>query len=141
MLAGSSNEWSQASPKAGDGWFNYTLEAMVKVIKGEIQIQSRTSDRPYRSGYILNINEHGLHLGRDINGVYTHLTNSAPFMEYGRWYQIRIILDKTNIKVYLDDELKLDCTDNDLPLIFGRFNFNIAPHSLVLFDNINVEVH
>ena len=141
VLACSSDEWSGASPEAGDGWFNYILESRLKVIKGESQIRFRTSERPYSSGYFVNINEHGLHLGRDINGEYAHLASSLPFLEYNRWYQIRINLNKTNIEVYVNDKSKLDYTDSDLPLIFGGIAFNTGPDSHVLIDDINVEVY
>lgn len=141
VLACSSDEWSQAFPKAGDGWFDYTLETRVKVIQGEIQIKSRTSERPYNAGYILTLNEDGLHLGRYIVGEYTHLSSSPSFLEYNRWYQISIVMNKTNIEVYVDGEIKLDYNDSDLPLIFGGIAFCTGPDSHAFINDIIVEVY
>jgi hypothetical protein len=140
ILSSASNDWSRAQAKVS-GWFDYTLTTKVKVINGEFQIHFRESDIPFRSGYMLGMNEDGFYLNREINEEYPFLAGIPPLLEPNEWHQIKIDLNKTNIKVYIDDELKLDYTDNDLPLIFGGFSFNIGPNSHVLFDDINVDIH
>ncbi len=139
VLSGSSNNWSSATPRVS-GWFNYTLETRVKLIVGKFHINVRTSETPYRSKYMLGMGEKEFYLNREINGEYPNLTGGPPVLELNQWYRIKIVLDGTNIKAYINDELKLDYTDNDLPFIFGGFSFDVAPDSHVLFDDINVSV-
>lgn len=139
VLSGSGDKWSQAKPNVS-GWFNYTLESRVKLISGKFHLNFRTGEVPFRSRYILGMDENGFYLSREVNGEYPNLTDGPPFLELNEWHQLKIVLDGTNIKVYLDDELKLDYTDSDLPFIFGGFFFEVAPNSYALFDDINVNV-
>jgi hypothetical protein len=139
VLSASSEGWSRAMPQVS-GWFNYTLETRVKLISGKFQINFRASDVPFRSGYILGIGETEFYLNREINEEYPNLTGGPPILGLNEWHRIKVVLDGTNIKVYLDDELKLDYTDSDLPFIFGGFSFDVAPNSHALFDDIYVNV-
>jgi hypothetical protein len=140
VLSCTSESWSQATPRVS-GWFNYTLETRVKLISGVFQIRFRTGDVPFRSGYMLGIMDTGFYLNREINENNPTLTGGQPLFEKDEWHQLKIILNKTDIKVYCDDELKMDYTDNDLPLIFGGFCFFAGENSNVLFDDINIQVY
>ena len=139
VLSGSSDRWSWARPQVS-GWFNYTLESRVKLINGKFQLNFRRGEVPFRSRYILGMDENGFYLSREVNGEYPNLTGGPPFLELNEWHRLKIILNGTNIKVYLDDKLKLDYTDNDLPFIFGGFSFEVAPNSYAFFDDIDVNV-
>ncbi|MFH0914350.1 MAG: hypothetical protein V1849_03565, partial [Chloroflexota bacterium] len=110
------------------------------LIKGKFHINFRAGEVPFRSRYFLGIGESEFYLNREIDGKYPNLTGGPPILKLNEWRQIKIILNGTNIKVYLDNELKLDYTDTDLPLIFGKFAFETAPNSEALFDDINVDV-
>jgi len=87
------------------------------------------------------MNDDGFYLSRGINEEYPNLTGGPPVLEPNEWYQLQISLNKTNIKIYCNDELKCDYTDGELPLIFGGFSFFAGPDSHVLFDDINVKVN
>lgn len=140
-LTCSSDNWSSAIPKAGDGWFNYTLETTAKVINGDFQLNFRTSERPFRSRYILGFNDTDYNLSREINGNYTHLGgNKITFTELNEWHKFKVVLKGTSINIYIDNELIMDYTDIDSPLIFGAFSYSVGPNSHVLFDDINVIV-
>jgi hypothetical protein len=140
VLTCSSADWSLATPKAGDGWFDYTLEAKVKVIAGEFQLNFRTSERPYRSRYFLGANDGGFFLNRDINGKGSHLTGCPPCMDKNEWARLKVVLNGTNIKIYFNDTLLLNYTDSDVPLIFGGISVSSGPNSHILFDDFNVAV-
>ena len=139
VLSGSSDRWSWAMPKVS-GWFNYTLETRVKLINGKFHLNFRASEVPFRSKYTLGIGEKDFYLNRVINEEHLNLTGGPPILELNEWHRLKIVLDGTNIKVYLDDELKLDYSDSGFPLMFGGFTFDIAPNSHALFDDINVKV-
>jgi ABC-type multidrug transport system permease subunit len=139
VLSGTGDRWSQAKPEV-DGWFDYTLESRVKLLKGIFQVHFRMSEEPFLSRYMLGIGEEEFWLNRGINEQYTNLTGGPPILELNEWHRLKVALNGTNIKVYLDDTLKLDYTDNDLPLIFGGISFHIGPDSHALFDDINVQV-
>lgn len=139
VLSGSGDKWSQAKPKVS-GWFNYTLESRVKLIKGRFQVHFRVREEPFLSRYMLGIGEEEFWMNRGINEEYLNLTGGPPVLELNEWHQLKVALSGTNIKVYLDDELKLDYTDSDFPLIFGGIAFQIGPNSHALFDDIDVRL-
>ena len=139
VLSGTGDRWSQAKPEVS-GWFNYALESRVKHLKGRFQIHFRMREGPFLSRYMLGIGEEEFWLNRGINEEYLNLTGGPPILNLDEWHQLKIVLNETNIKVYLDDELKLDYTDSDSPLIFGGIAFHIGPNSHALFDDINVNV-
>jgi len=139
VLSGLSDKWSSAYPIVS-GWFNYTLEARVKLNSGQFHVNIRTSEVPFRSRYTLGLGEKDFYLNRGINERNLNLKGGQPILKFNEWHQLKIVLNGTNIKVYLDDEPKLDYTDSDLALIFGGFTFDIAPNSQAFFDDINVSV-
>ncbi|HEY33080.1 MAG TPA: DUF4405 domain-containing protein [Dehalococcoidia bacterium] len=138
VLSGSNEQWSSAYPK-GSGWFNYTFTTRVKLTSGEFNIGFRRSETPFRSRYLLYMNGEGFGLTREINEEYLNLTGEQLILEPYKWYEVKIVSDGANIKFYLDDELKLDYTDSDFPIIFGSFAFDVGPGSHVRFDDIDVE--
>ncbi len=139
VLSGLSDRWTQAKPQVS-GWFNYTIETRIKLIKGKIHLNLRTSEVPFNAGYALGMSEKELYLNRFIDNKHLNVSGGKPILKLNEWHVLKVILNGTNIKVYLDDELKLDYTDTALPVIFGGFNLNIAPDSNAFFDDINVTV-
>jgi hypothetical protein len=139
VLSGLSDRWTQAKPQVS-GWFNYTIETRIKLIKGKIHLNIRTSETPFNSGYALGMSDKEFYLNRFINNEHLNVSGGKPFLKLNEWQKLKVVVNGTNIKVYLDDGLKLDYTDTVLPIIFGGFSFNIAPDSKVFFDDINVTV-
>ena len=122
------------------GWTDYAVEAKFKLVAGEFLFNFRYSQAPVAWGdrYFLNIQPGGLELHKQIDEDFFHLTDASVNIESNRWYQLKIALDGTNAKVYLDDELKIDYTDDDLPIRSGGISFETLDDSHVLFDDITV---
>lgn len=140
VMRGAGDKWSEARPKV-DGWFDYTIETRVRLITGACSIHFRASDDiPFRSSYRLRMGERATILIRETDGDGSHLVERPPFLELGRWQKLEIAVAGNNVKVYVDDELKLDYTDDDRPLSFGGFFFSIERDSHVLWDYVDVHV-
>ncbi|MBA7613990.1 Ycf48-like protein [subsurface metagenome] len=129
----------RADPRVG-GWTDYAVEANFKLVEGEFNFNFRYSQAPVAWGdrYFLNIQPGGLELHKQIDEDFFHLTDASVNIESNRWYQLKIALDGTNAKVYLDDELKIDYTDDELPIRSGGISLETLDDSHALFDDITV---
>ena len=128
------------------GWTDYTAEARFKITAGGFHFNFRYSPAPSHMGlarvginrYFLSTHQNGIWLYKQIDQDFFELTSAKLNLESNKWHQIRIALDGVIIKVYLDDQLKIDYSDNDLPLRSGEIAFETLEDSHVLFDDATV---
>jgi len=74
-----------------------------------------------------------------------HLKRLNMDLDHDIWYTVKIVCLENNIKIYLDDDLKLDYTDEDNPLLTGLIALEtITPFersdypSRILYDDVKV---
>ena len=127
-------------------WSDYTVEAEVKVAGGQVMFNFRQTQGPpgsWGNSYFFDIQPGGgMGLRKHIDHDFFDLTPPiASNLERDKWHKVKVVLKGNNSKVYLDDELKIDYIDDDLPIRMGGLFFNTPPpipDSLVYLDNIKV---
>jgi len=135
ILRGSGHNW--AVPNVS-GWMNYSVEARIKLIVGSFHFNVRQSPRGYMR-YFIGINEGGFYLSKQTGeNDFFDLAFLSEDISLNTWYSVKIVLNGANIKVYLNDNLKIDYTDEEDPILFGRFAFETLDDSEVYFDDILV---
>jgi len=115
---------------------DYALSADFKLIKGSFDFQFRKLGT---RSYDVLIYDNRIDLRKatsDINNV----SLGSVDMDIGtnQWHKVEISLNGGNIKVYIDDYLKIDYQD-DNPLPSGSFLIQTAPDSGIQLDNIVVK--
>jgi len=135
VLQGIGHKWVIAGL---EGWTDYTFESKVKLIEGRIHVNYRV-----RGGerYFIGVQEDSLSLSRTLveNKVFTHtrLVSAAVSLGRNTWNTIKIVGKGNNIKVYVNDALKIDYTD-DTPVLNGKIAFETLDDSKVYVDDIHV---
>ncbi len=117
---------------------DYVLEADFKLLAGFLDFSVRYSG--YSSThrhYIVWINESELRLGKFDRGEHLTLESTQAEIGFGQWHTVRITLNGSNIRVYVDDKLKISYWDTDPPPA-GVFQIRSHPDSVVRVDNISV---
>jgi len=137
VLQGIDHNWASAGLNE---WGDYTFETRIQLIQGGIHVNFRVSEEEGR--YFLGVHEEGLYLSRQFNqwSDFADLAIDAEPLSLNQWYDLRVELSGANIKVYLDDELKLDCTDSQ-PIISGAIAFESLDNSHVYVDDVHVEIN
>ena len=135
ILRGSRHSW--AVPNA-QGWMNYSVEAKIKLIAGGFHFNVRSA--PWGcSRYFIGINEEGFYLSKQTGeDDFFDLFFLSENLSLNVWYRVKIVLNGANIKVYLNENLKIYYTDEENPILFGRFAFETLDDSEVYFDDILV---
>jgi photosystem II stability/assembly factor-like uncharacterized protein/predicted TIM-barrel fold metal-dependent hydrolase len=122
-----------------ESWTDYTFESKVRLIQDGLHVNYRVSDKGER--YFIGVHEWGLFLARTIfennDHVHTQLVQAEASLEKNTWYAIKIVGKGNNIKVYVNNELKIDYTD-DIPVLNGRIAFESLDNSTVYVDDIHV---
>ncbi len=133
VLQGIGHNWVNAD---SESWTDYTFEAKVKLIQGGVHINFRKSGE---GRYFLGFNDGGLYLTRQFNkwSELAELTDTRESYNLGQWYDFRIELSGSNIKVYVDDTLKIDYIDSE-PLAGGAVAFETLDDSKVYVDDVSV---
>ncbi|MFQ6053670.1 MAG: hypothetical protein ACE5OO_05530, partial [Candidatus Bathyarchaeia archaeon] len=132
--------------EAGDPeWADYIFEFKTKLIKGEVHVNFRmTQSHEGTEGYILRLSlVHANSLAKvEIylqETRYTDLKFMSIDLDPDVWYAIRIVSLENNIKIYIDDDLKLDYTDRDNPFLSGLIGLaSVSPDAYALFDDVKV---
>ncbi|MCW4020843.1 MAG: hypothetical protein NWF14_06425, partial [Candidatus Bathyarchaeota archaeon] len=110
-----SDETQHAHTRAGeDTWDNYSMEAKVKLVQGASGGGAGVCARMKRingaeKGYGLVLYKTVLKL-YDTDG-WSVLGQADVSVELGTFYKLKLEVDGTSLKGYLDDELKIDITD------------------------------
>jgi len=136
---------------AGDPeWTDYIFEVKVKLVKGGVCINFRKTHFPEGAEYYF------IYLSRDTQELVKielylnemrdiHLKRLNMDLDHDIWYTVKIVCLENNIKIYLDDDLKLDYTDEENPLLTGLIALEtITPFerpdypSRILYDDVKV---
>lgn len=114
---------------------DFVFESKIKILNGNPQLSFRASGN---GEYYIRI---------DIEGI--SLTKEKPmgtFFDSGRsgfhigntWHTYRISCFGKNVKVYIDDELKIDYYDDD-PILSGDIKLEVEKGSHVYFDDLKIK--
>jgi len=137
VLQGTGHNWISGG---SDSWTDYTFESKIKLVKGNIHINYRVSGA---ERYAIGLSESSLYLMRSSSEkegiVHTNLKNFDMSFSRSRWYDIKITGKGNNIKVYVDDDLKIDYTDNE-PVLSGRIAFESLDDSQIHVDDIVITI-
>jgi photosystem II stability/assembly factor-like uncharacterized protein len=135
VLQGVAHKWIDTGSK---NWADYTFESKVKLIEGQVHVNYRFSEA---GRYAIGLSEGSLSLTRTIfeNGVHTQLESLNMRFDKNRWYKIKIIGKGNSIRVYVDDVLKIDYTDDE-PLLNGKIAFESHPDSRIRVDDVKVTI-
>jgi len=131
-------------------WTDYIFELKIKLIKGDAGITFRTIPKPPYGAerYIVMLYSSGMgSLVKTEIYLEEERWNELKQIDFGikpgEWHMVRIICHENNIKVYINDNLKLDYTDEENPILSGfigvgvSYQFDYKPsHSY--FDDIKV---
>jgi len=133
VFEGIGHEWARTGL---DEWQDYSFKTKVKLLEGSLHINTRICDE---GRYYVEFSEDGINLGKTINDWSEH--NEVDYFneEYNlnQWYEVKITVNDNNIKVYVDDELRIEYTDNDHHES-GSVAFESLDNSNVYIDNVEV---
>jgi photosystem II stability/assembly factor-like uncharacterized protein len=123
-----------------ESWTDYTFESRVKLIEGEVHVNYR-----HRGGerYFIGVHQGSLNLVRMLSEnnvpIHTNLAEAKFPFEKNTWISIKLVGKGNNIKVYVNNELKIDYID-DNPVLNGRIAFESLDDSKIYVDDIHVTV-
>jgi photosystem II stability/assembly factor-like uncharacterized protein len=117
----------------------YGVETRFNLIIGGFHLSFRTTALPDGfNRYFLGVSEGNLSLSKQVNQDFFSLATSEVPIGLDAWHTVKVVItgsDAANIKVYLDDGLQIDYTDDD-PIPAGPFAFEVLPDSHVHFDDV-----
>ena len=127
------------TPGSGAGT-GYTFEARFMLIDGGFHFNLRHSQIPGagETRYFLGIHQQGIYLYKSITSDLFKLNNTSVNIEPNKWHQFEAVLDGATIKIYLDGKLKIDYTDDDLPIRSGGISLETLDEGHAIFDDITV---
>jgi len=134
VLSGRGHTWAEV----GDlEWTNYTLEVKVKfVTPGGCHISFRMGIPSSR--YFIQIWPENMILTKEYMGTFSEVKKERITLNTGLWYTVKILCVGNRIRIYIDDELKLDYVDEENPILSGRIELESCPDSHILFDDVKV---
>jgi photosystem II stability/assembly factor-like uncharacterized protein len=135
ILSGSGHRW--ACPHVS-GWTDYTIEADIKIIRGGLHFNIRHNTGEVSSRYFLGIRQSGLYLSKQIGEDFFDLIELSKPLNSKKWNKFKISVEGNNIKVYINNTLKINYNDDDIPIRTGGFAFETLDKSRVDIDNITV---
>ena len=116
-------------------WSDYSLKTKVKLIKGLVHLNYRVNKN---GRYFIGFTDSGLYLDKSFPwGTVYELASLNERYDYNVWYDVEIKGEQGNIKIYVNNVLKIDYTDNN-PLYFGSIAFETLENSHVHFDEVEV---
>lgn len=137
ILQGVGHNWALTG---SDSWTDYAFESKVKLVEGQVHVNYRRSNA---GRYFIGVSEGTLSLSRTTFGkeesVHTQLKSVNMAFAKNKWYTIKIIGKGNNIKVYVDNVLKINYTDDE-PLLNGKIAFESLPDSKIYIDDIAVTI-
>ena len=145
ILSGEGHCWSTT----GDpGWTDYVFEFKMKPIKGYVHINFRiTQTQAGTERYLIRLDTSRPSLSKEEAYLKEERITELKFLNVdikpGNWYTVKIVCLGNNIKIYLDNNLVLDYTDEDTPYLSGLIGFEPVPYdgtkpSQILFDDVKV---
>ena len=134
VLSCQSQDFRRASPRVTSA-SDYALSADFSLLKGLFEFQVRKSSS---SSYNVWINDNQVALGKANGQNIISLGTAAVDIGTTQWHKVEISLNGGNIKIYIDNSLKIDYQDEN-PLPSGSFLIQNHPDSGVELDNIVVK--
>jgi photosystem II stability/assembly factor-like uncharacterized protein len=117
-------------------WSDYTFESKVKIIEGNIHVNYRMEES---KRYAVGMGQDFMYLMKS-TGPNNHTRLVDTELHLGNdWNTIKIVGKGSNIKVYINNELKIDYTDKE-PVLNGGINFESLPNSKIYVDDVHVTV-
>lgn len=128
---------SHSFATAGQSFYrNYSFEAKVRLTS-----QNSATFFNFRAAcerYGIGIATGGLSmLKTQPCDTHTELLYDSNSIEVGKWYTVRIVGKENNIKVFVNDDIKFDYTDNN-PVLTGSIGFETLDEQSVDFDDVVV---
>jgi len=123
------------------GWTDYTIEARIRIITGTFHFCFRNAIRALEMGstrYFLAIDERGFGLRKSIESDYFDLGEPVPDFGLNAWRSVKITVEGSNIKVYLDGVLRINYVDSSAPILAGEFGLESLQDCQVQVDDITV---
>lgn len=121
-------------------WNDYSLEFDVKKVIGNyFNVVFRYTDGG--NHFLLEPSSDSIHIAlfKKVDGSgYEELTSPRPLQDtlLGTWYHYKIVVQGASIKVYVNETLKIDVTDFDLPE--GKIGIGGYAGSIAYFDNVTI---
>jgi photosystem II stability/assembly factor-like uncharacterized protein len=123
-----------ARPKVA-GWTDYTLEFGFKIISGAFLLNFRSRGEVR---YICGIREGEFHLEKQVGEDFFEFMGGEAEVTIGQWHKVQVAVEGANIKIYFDDSLAIDYTDEEIPIRLGEFSLEALEGSHLLFDEFLV---
>lgn len=123
-------------------WKDYVIEYRVKLVYFAPSDQSPMGFLKFRAtgqrNYVVALTPHwdGFSLSFDSGTGWEDIAGIPYVSEQNVWYSVRAEVSGTHLKVFLNDELKIDIEDARLES--GNLLLGTAPHTIVHFDDIRV---
>jgi photosystem II stability/assembly factor-like uncharacterized protein len=117
-------------------WRDYVFQAKVKLIQGGVHVNFRKNND---GRYFLGMDEGGFSLNRQFNQWqdFAELARISEPLSLGQWFDLRIELEGSRIRVKVNGALKFDYVDS-YPLLNGAIAFESLPDSQVYVDDVEV---
>ncbi len=115
-------------------WTDYTLRLKVKIEEGTAEISVRAMFGE-EGAYAVSVSQNRLWLDKDVEPRIRFETKEYSFGNQSR--EVKIEVSGNNIKVYVDDNLEIDYTDKDNPVMTGPLA--LYTNGRNYFDDIVVE--
>lgn len=90
----------------------------------------------YHHAYYAYLTTSGVNLGKQMFD-WSVLATKNKSLSYNKTYNLKVIAEGSNIKVYLDNELMIDYTDTNTPIMEGKIGFRTF-NSFADFKNTKV---
>jgi hypothetical protein len=121
-------QWANAGTS---NWDDYTLQARVNFIEEGVHINFRICNE---GRYFFGFYKDFLILHKEIEHEVTTLQQSWQPHNLNQWHDLRVEVEGSNIRVYVDGVLEIDYTDSE-PLLNGNIAFESGA-GRVQVDNI-----
>lgn len=124
-------------------WGNYVVEYRFKLVEAELDPSLSDFSQVYLlfrrndNAYVITCNPDNLTFSFvPKRGDWDNLINSGLRLQRGIWYSIRIEANETDIKAFLNDDLRIHT--NDTRLKTGNLSLNASLNTIVQFDDVRV---
>jgi photosystem II stability/assembly factor-like uncharacterized protein len=134
VLQGTGHSWANAGSRS---WTDYIFSTRIKLVQGGVHVNVRVCDE---GRYFLQFSQNGLNLAKQYdkwNKFANSLVNVPRSYNLNQWYDLKIEVNGSNIKISLDGLLKIDYTDPE-PLLQGAIAFETLDDSWVLVDDVHL---
>lgn len=124
-------------------WTDYTVSADIKVVdfngSNRAFLCGRYTDGNNFYGVSLS-SKNGLELRKKVNGSSSVITQVSTEIQQNTWYNVKLEMQGSTLKVYLNDELLIEATDDSLTtgavgLVASKVKVNYDNVLVTDFDN------